>query len=1224
MCAESNDTTKILMGLSGVIRSTRMTLVLGAPGSGKSTFLRVLAGKLDPSLKFEGKVTYKVEAKSSAPEHLSAYVSQHDLHHAEMTVRETINFSSNMLGTSNEFGMAVCFLCHLLTQNQNACFCKMHALDEVYLHDGLGFCNPGEMLVGRARCFFMDDVSTGLDSSTTYEIMTFLRQMAHIMGLTIVISLLQPSIETLALFDDIILLCEGQIIYHGPRRHAVGFFRTIGFTCPSRKNVADFLQEVTLKTEQKQYWTGDKSQYKYHSIEDFIKCFRAYSVPQIVEDNQCTENGSKQAVRAGDSFIISKWEIFKVCLSREVLLLKKNYPVHIFKVIQIMFLAFVVGTLFFRSGMNQDTVLDGVKYLGALFMGVAVINFNCTIELGMVTKRLPIFYKQRELLELPGWALVCSVFLTSLPVSLMESGLWTFSTYYAIGYAPSAIRLFQQLLALLATHQMSLGLYRLVATVGRTPIVSNSLGAQVLVFSFIFGGFIISKDNLQSWLSWGYWASPFTYALNAVTLNEFLDMRWAKVFYFKNSKTLGEAILMLRGLLNEWQWYWTCIGILFGFTLVFNILSVLALHFLKSPHKREVNIKSQDRQNKEYNDQAVVNVNASIGQSLPFQPLTLVFKNINYSVELPKGMRKHGVTESRLQLLRDVSGSFRPGVLTALMGITGAGKTTLLDVLAGRKTGGYIEGVISICGYPNKYETVSRITGYCEQTDIHSPYLTVYESLKFSASLRLPSVVKSHQRDMYVEEVMDLVELTGLRNAIVGIPGATGLSAEQRKRLTIAVELVASPSIMFLDEPTTGLDARAAAIVMRTVRKMVNTGHTVVCTIHQPSIQIFESFDELLLMKSGGQLIYSGSLGPLSRDLIKYFEAVPGVPKIKDGQNPAAWVLDISSHAMQYMINVDYAEIYYNSNLYKENMAMINELSKPKTNHEDLHLPSKYWPGFKEQCIACIWKQHLSYRKNSELNVFRFINTFATSIVFGIVFWQTGSTIKVEQDVFNILGIGYGSALFLGFVNCTSLLPVVAAERAVSYREMNSGMYSSMAFIIAQVAAEIPYMVIQPLIFSAIVYPMVGFQLAVKKFFLFVLYMILIFMDYTLYGMMAVALTPTAEIATGLSLTIFVVWNFFSGFIVTVKAMPVWWRWMYWACPTAWTLYGLVSSQLGDHKELIRVLGQPDQPVITFLQEYLGLENGYLPLVTALHFVLSALFCFVFCVGIKYLRFQKR
>jgi len=103
----------------------------------------------------------------------------------------------------------------------------------------------GEMLVGRARCFFMDDVSTGLDSSTTLEIMTFLRQMAHLMDLTMVISLLQPAPETFELFDDIILLCEGQIVYHGPRQNVIGFFNTIGFTCPSRKNIADFLQEAS-------------------------------------------------------------------------------------------------------------------------------------------------------------------------------------------------------------------------------------------------------------------------------------------------------------------------------------------------------------------------------------------------------------------------------------------------------------------------------------------------------------------------------------------------------------------------------------------------------------------------------------------------------------------------------------------------------------------------------------------------------------------------------------------------------------------------------------------------------------------------------------------------------------------------------------------------------------------------------------------------------------------
>ena len=232
-------------------------------------------------------------------------------------------------------------------------------------------------------------------------------------------------------------------------------------------------------------------------------------------------------------------------------------------------------------------------------------------------------------------------------------------------------------------------------------------------------------------------------------------------------------------------------------------------------------------------------------------------------------MKAQGIQEDRLELLKGVSGSFRPGVLTALMGISGAGKTTLMDVLAGRKTGGYIEGDISISGYPKRQETFARISGYCEQNDIHSPQVTVYESLLFSAWLRLPRDVDSNKRkvssrknaismfsrfsvhclplhvQIFIEEVMELVELKQLRHALVGLPGVNGLSTEQRKRLTIAVELVANPSIIFMDEPTSGLDARAAAIVMRAVRNTVNTGRTVVCTIHQPSIDIFEAFDDV-------------------------------------------------------------------------------------------------------------------------------------------------------------------------------------------------------------------------------------------------------------------------------------------------------------------------------------------------------------------------------------------
>lgn len=212
------------------------------------------------------------------------------------------------------------------------------------------------------------------------------------------------------------------------------------------------------------------------------------------------------------------------------------------------------------------------------------------------------------------------------------------------------------------------------------------------------------------------------------------------------------------------------------------------------------------------------------------------------------------------------------------MGVSGAGKTTLLDVLSGRKTRGDIKGQIEVGGYLKVQDTFSRVSGYCEQFDIHSPNLTVQESLKYSAWLRLPSNISSEtksvshylekKKDFFlplaslseyfldlrfqalVNEVLETIELEEIKDSIVGIPGISGLTTEQRKRLTIAVELVSNPSIIFMDEPTTGLDARAAAIVMRAVKNIAETGRTVVCTIHQPSIDIFETFDEVKTRKT--------------------------------------------------------------------------------------------------------------------------------------------------------------------------------------------------------------------------------------------------------------------------------------------------------------------------------------------------------------------------------------
>ena len=200
--------------------------------------------------------------------------------------------------------------------------------------------------------------------------------------------------------------------------------------------------QVTSKMDQKQYWAGDPNKYRYHSIEKFAEAFRMSYLPRLAEEKLCSTNntGKNKEVKMNASRQISRWNIFKACFSRELLLLKRNSPVHIFKTIQITVMALVISTLFLRTKMSHKSVLDANKYMGALFMAVVIVNFNGMTEIAMTIKRLPTFYKQRELLALPGWALLSSVFLISIPISLVETGLWTGLTYYVIGYAPSPIR----------------------------------------------------------------------------------------------------------------------------------------------------------------------------------------------------------------------------------------------------------------------------------------------------------------------------------------------------------------------------------------------------------------------------------------------------------------------------------------------------------------------------------------------------------------------------------------------------------------------------------------------------------------------------------------------------------------------------------------------------------------------------------------------------------------
>ncbi|EPS69296.1 hypothetical protein M569_05469, partial [Genlisea aurea] len=556
----------ILHNASGIIKPGRMTLLLGPPSSGKTTLLLALAGKLDPDLKVSGKVTYNGhEMNEFVPQRTSAYISQHDLHIPEMTVRETLAFSARCQGVGPRYEM----LAELSRREKAAnikpdpdldMFMKAASIegneasvttDYIIKILGLDICadtlvgdqmirgisggqrkrvTTGEMIVGPSRALFMDEISTGLDSSTTFQIVNSLKETIHILQATALISLLQPAPETYDLFDDIILLSDGQVVYQGPRENVLEFFEHMGFKCPQRKGVADFLQEVTSKKDQEQYWSKKEEPYEYVSVTEFAEAFLAFHIGHMIADELAVpfnKQKSHPGALAMEKYGISKKELLKACTAREYLLMQRNRFVYIFKFVQVIVMSSIAMSLFLRVKMHRNTVRDGQVYMGSLFYALVLALFNGFAELSLNILKLPSFYKQRDLLFYPAWAYSLPRVVLKFPISIVEMAIFVCLTYYPIGYDPSVIRFFRQYLLLLLVNQMAGGLFRMIASMGRTMIVAYTFGSCALLSVLVLGGFILSRVNIKKWWKWGYWISPLMYGQNAIAVNEFLGSKWS-------------------------------------------------------------------------------------------------------------------------------------------------------------------------------------------------------------------------------------------------------------------------------------------------------------------------------------------------------------------------------------------------------------------------------------------------------------------------------------------------------------------------------------------------------------------------------------------------------------------------------------------------------------------------------------------------------------------------
>ncbi|KAL0380471.1 UNVERIFIED_CONTAM: ABC transporter G family member 35 [Sesamum angustifolium] len=605
----------ILKDASGIIKPSRMTLLLGPPSSGKTTLLLALAGKLDH--------TFKAQKTS-------AYISQNDVHVGEMTVKETLDFSARCQGVGSRYDL----LSELARREREAgifpeaevdLFMKaiaMQGVESSLITDytlrilGLDVCRDtivgdemirgisggqkkrvatGEMIVGPTKTLFMDEISTGLDSSTTFQIVKCLQQIVHLTEATIFMSLLQPAPETFDLFDDVILLSEGQIVYQGPRENIIEFFESCGFKCPERKGTADFLQEVTSRKTRA--ILADRSKpYRYIHVSEFAKRFKRFHVGLRLENELSVpydKSRSHKAALVFKKYSIPKRQLLKANFEKEWLLIRRNSFVYVFKTVQIFIVAIITSTLFLRTQMHTRNEQDGAIYIGALLFSMICNTFNGFAELSLTIQRLPVFYKHRDLLFHPPWAFTLPTFLLRIPISFFEATVWMVTTYYTIGFAPESSRFFKQFLLIFAIQQMAAGIFRLIAGICRTMIIANTGGSLTLLLVFLLGGFILPKDQIPDWWRWGFWVSPLSYGYNALVVNEMFAPRWMNKLASDNSRRLGVAMMNNFDIFVDKNWYWIGVGALLGFTLLFNVLFTLALMYLNPLGKPQAIISKE-------------------------------------------------------------------------------------------------------------------------------------------------------------------------------------------------------------------------------------------------------------------------------------------------------------------------------------------------------------------------------------------------------------------------------------------------------------------------------------------------------------------------------------------------------------------------------------------------------------------------------------------------------
>ncbi|OAL30113.1 hypothetical protein AYO20_08916 [Fonsecaea nubica] len=533
-------------------------------------------------------------------------------------------------------------------------------------------------------------------------------------------------------------------------------------------------------------------------------------------------------------------------------------------------------------------------------------------------------------------------------------------------------------------------------------------------------------------------------------------------------------------------------------------------------------------------------------------------------------------TKQHLHILTSSHGSVKAGSVLALMGPSGSGKTTLLNVLAHRTSTmkGEIRGKIMINGQPTNAAAVQQVSTYVEQEDAMIGILTLRETIDFAARLSMNGQLSKRDRVARVNELIESFGLQRQADTIVGTPLRKGLSGGQKRRLSVASQLVTSPRVVFLDEPTSGLDSAASFECMKYIRQVAKQHNLIViASIHQPSTTTFQLFDQLMLL-SGGRTCY---FGPVS-NIQPYFERISRPVPLHI--NPAEFLLDLVNSDFNHGAGADEGNLRYIQDAWtsSEECKALEATTSGTDALEKAGKPVSTARTSSKNVAAVSWvllqRNFIKSYRDFIAYGTRVVMYFGLAIMMGTVWLRLSYSQSSIQPFTN--AIFFGGA-FMSFM-AVAYVPSIIEDLHTFNKERQNGLYGPLPFVIANTLIGVPWLFLIAIMFSVVTYWLGHFNPTAEGFWMWVLWLFLdllaaeglVVLVSSLFPIFVVALAITA-FANGL-------WMCVDGFMVPMGKLNPFWKYVFhYIDYQAYVFQGMMANQFRSTVwDCARIVPSPD------------------------------------------------